>query len=289
MAKKAKSKPKSATKKTAKGKRATAKKSKRTTEPSDEKLKAYGARGEEVQFFMTDEDQREFVERVKDAGIKFARWPIGYPSRKVPLTDGIPENDWPTTCTNAGYLIYNSNCRDSQLNLRYKERLQEYKIVQPSTLVQFRRSEANPVVNTLENGRIATFLAYESFDTENRSHRTDFSDAYVKWWRGLKSMIRRNFTKCFILDPVTHKVKDHPIWAGPDAVRQYERGLALVADYHEEMTFHPVGVEVDEAKRRLEEYLARLEAGEEEAKRFRAQAIQRETAAADGPQRPRHP
>lgn len=200
-------------------------------------------RGQEIQFFMSDEDHKEFLQKIDNKEIFFVK-DIPYKSKKIKLYEKIPQNEWPTNLKSKIWFIYNR--RFGKLQFEYKgEWLKAYKIIQSrSPVIQFHRSCLHK--HTLSAGRIAAMLSTYEYDRNNKKIEIKQSEGFVRWWEEAKKVLKKMCVKCYLLDPVTKKEKYVPIWVGPDAVQLYKEGMTFKQILNDKsgLTFHPIKLNI---------------------------------------------
>lgn len=195
-------------------------------------------RGQEIQFFMTDEDHKELLNRIKKEDVCFVK-DTPYTSKDPPTVSDMPDDEWPTTNQSRIWYIYNR--RYGKLRFIPWEKLKAYQIYMPySPVIQFERSVLHKGI--LRSGRVSAMLSAYEYDAGGRKYDVKQPEGFVEWWFDVKKVVKRMCTKCIMLDPILKTTRAAPFWAGPDAVSRYKQGMMfqqIISDKGPQMTFHP--------------------------------------------------
>lgn len=198
-------------------------------------------RGQEVQCFMSETDQKEFLSKAMIPNIYVIIGDV-HKTKEPKLYNKIPDEYWPPKRDHPNFFLLNKDA-GIKISMRYdSEWLKAFRIEQSkSTVVQFLPSVKEG--KFLTAGRIAAMLSDYYYDNDRKRHETYQPKSFIEWWESLKSLIKKNFTKCYLLDPITHQKRKVPIWAGEDAVKLYKSGDNLVDSLPQKgyplMTYHP--------------------------------------------------
>ena len=221
-------------------------------------MSAFG-RGQEVQFFMTELDMKDFLQKVMVPGVFII---IGdtHKNKNPEMYDynKLMNEIWPSKDSyTLNFFLLNKNI-DFMLTLDYSEKLRAYKIMHSkSTTITFLRSAISG--KYLLSGRIAAFLSSYEWNKGRKKYEIKQPEPFINWWESLRKIIKKDFTKCYALHANKLKVAV-PMWAGHDAVKFYNEGGILAQikptkEYPNQITFHPEYIQLKESIKHIKRYL----------------------------------
>ena len=198
-------------------------------------------KGREIQFFMTDKDQRLYLDKIKKDWVSFIKGDIFSISKKLILSKDIPKECWPTRPDCIQFFIYNKELGELKFEI-VPQTNSNMLIMGKSPVIQFLRSYIPASQKVMLNGWLSAMLSWKSLNSKDQFVETLQSEEFVKWWNEVSKTLKKMCVKCYALDPITHKKSSFPMWMGPDAVYLYKKGFKFqqsIYDKFPQITFHP--------------------------------------------------